>query len=80
MVRVDRQQLEPEPEPIRRHPVAHWRPHVGPTRESHPKFLLPTEEALVPMSLHMAGQHFEHIIFGANRFFFSVCFGWARKT
>ena len=33
MVRVDRQQLEPEPEPIRRHPVAHWRPHDGPTRE-----------------------------------------------
>ena len=67
MVRVDRQQLEPEPEPIRRHPVAHWRPHDGPTRENHPKFLLPTAETMVPMSIHMAGQHFEHIVFGANQ-------------
>ena len=30
MLRVDRQQLEPEPEPVRRHPVANWRPHTGP--------------------------------------------------
>ena len=75
MVRVDRQQLEPEPEPIRRHPVADWRPHTGPTRENHPKFLLPTEEPLVPMSPHMAGQHFEHIVFGANQ---HAC--WLRCT
>ena len=32
MLRVDRQHLEPEPEPIRRHPVAAWRPHDGPTQ------------------------------------------------
>ena len=75
MVRVDRQQLEPEPEPIRRHSVAHWRPHAGPTRENHPKFLLPTTEAMVPMSIHMAGQHFEHIVFGANQ---RAC--WLRCT
>ena len=75
MVRVDRQQLEPEPEPIRRHPVAHWRPHDGPTRENHPKFLLPTAETMVPMSIHMAGQHFEHIVFGANQ---RAC--WLRCT
>ena len=40
MLRVDRQQLEPEPELIRRHPVAEWRPHAGPTPEKHPRFLL----------------------------------------
>ena len=33
VLRVDRQHLEPEPEPIRRHPVAAWRPHDGPTKE-----------------------------------------------
>ena len=75
MLRVDRQQLEPEPEPVRRHPVAEWRPHSGPTRENHPKFLLPTEEAVVPMSPHMAGQHSEHIVFGANQ---HAC--WLRCT
>ena len=75
MVRDNRQQLEPEPEPIRRHPVADWRPHVGPTREHHPKFLLPTEEAMVPLSLHMPGQHSEHIVFGANQ---HAC--WLRCT
>ena len=32
MLRVDRHHLEPEPEPIRRHPVATWRPHDGPTQ------------------------------------------------
>ena len=38
MLRVDGQQLEPEPEPIRRHPVAVWRPHDGPTQETIPSF------------------------------------------
>ena len=55
--------------------VAEWRPHSGPTREKHPKFLLPTEEAVVPMCLHMAGQHSEHIVFGANKY---AC--WLRCT
>ena len=75
MVRVDRGQLEPEPEPIRRHPVAEWRPHLGPTREKHLKLLLPTTEPVVPMNPHMAGQHFEHIVFGANQY---AC--WLRCT
>ena len=75
MIRVDRHHLEPEPEPIRRHPVADWRPHDGPTRENHPMFLLPTAEPLRPMSTHMAGQHFEHIVFGANQY---AC--WLRCT
>ena len=68
MLRVDRQQLEPEPEPIRRHPVADWRPHVGPTKERHPKFLLSMPEPEISINLHMAGQHTEHIVFGANRY------------
>ena len=67
MIRVDRHHSEPEPEPIRRHPVADWRPHDGPTRENHPKFLLTTAESMKPMNIHMAGQHFEHIVFGANQ-------------
>ena len=75
MLRVDRQQLEPQPEPVRRHPIAEWRPHSGPTRERHPKFLLPTDEAVVPMCPHMAGQHSEHIVFGANQ---HAC--WLRCT
>ena len=57
MVRVNRRDLELEPEPVRQHPVAEWRPHLGPTRERHPKFLLPTTEAVEHMCLHMAGQH-----------------------
>ena len=60
--------MEPEPEPIRRHPVATWRPHDGPTSENHPKVLLTTVEAMRHVSLHMAGQHFEHIVFGANQY------------
>ena len=68
MLRVDRHHLEPEPEPIRRHPVATWRPHDGPTSENHPKVLLTTAEAMRHVSLHMAGQHFEHIVFGANQY------------
>ena len=75
MIRVDRHHLEPEPEPLRRHPVADWRPHGGPTRENHPKFLLSTAESMKPMSIHMAGQHFEHIVFGANQ---HAC--WLRCT
>ena len=68
MLRVDRQQLEPEPEPIRRHPVANWRPHSGPTEEKHPRFLLSMPEPEVSVNLHMAGQHAEHIVFGANKY------------
>ena len=75
MLRVDRRQLEPEPEPIRRHPVADWRPHDGPTNENHPKVLLTTAEAIRHMNIHMAGQHFEHIVFGANQ---HAC--WLRCT
>ena len=68
MLRVDRQHLEPEPEPIRRHPVAAWRPHDGPTQERHPRFLLSMPEPEVSVNLHMAGQHAEHIVFGANKY------------
>ena len=75
MLRVDRQHLEPEPEPIRRHPVASWRPHSGPTSENHPKVLLTTAEAMRHVNIHMAGQHFEHIVFGANQY---AC--WLRCT
>ena len=75
MLRVDRQQLEPEPEPIRRHPVADWRPHSGPTEEKHPRFLLTMPDPEITIHLHMAGQHFEHIVFGANQY---AC--WLRCT
>ena len=75
MLRVDRQHLEPEQEPIRRHPVANWRPHTGPTNENHPKVLLTTAEAMRHVNIHMAGQHFEHIVFGANQY---AC--WLRCT
>ena len=75
MLRVDRRQLEPEPEPVRRHPVAHWRPHDGPTSENHPKVLLTTAEAMRHVNIHMAGQHVEHIVFGANQY---AC--WLRCT
>ena len=68
MLRVDRQHLEPEPEPIRRHPVADWRPHDGPTKERHPRFLLSMPEPEISITLHMAGQHTQHIVFGANRY------------
>ena len=68
MLRVDRQQLEPEPEPIRRHPVANWRPHSGPTEEKHPRFLLTMPDPEISILLHMAGQHTEHIVFGANKY------------
>ena len=68
MLRVDRQQLEPEPEPVRRHPVANWRPHSGPTEEKHPRFLLTMPEPEISICLHMAGQHTEHIVFGANQY------------
>ena len=68
MLRVDRKQLEPEPEPIRRHPVAAWRPHDGPTQEKHPRFLLSMPEPEISITLHMAGQHTEHIVFGANKY------------
>ena len=68
MLRVDRQHLEPEPEPIRRHPVAAWRPHDGPTQERHTRFLLSMPEPEVSVNLHMAGQHAEHIVFGANKY------------
>ena len=73
MLRDDRHQLEPEPEPIRRHPVADWRPHDGPTKERHPRFLLSMPEPEISLNLHMAGQHTERIVFGANRY---VC--WLR--
>ena len=49
MLRVDRQQLEPEPGPIRRHPVANWRPHAGPTKERHPRFLRSMPEPEISM-------------------------------
>ena len=64
MLRVNRQDLGLEPP--RQHPIAEWRPHSGPTRERHPKVLL-TEEAEIPMCIHMAGQHTEHIVYGANQ-------------
>ena len=75
MLRVDRHQIEPEPEPIRRHPVANWRPHSGPTEEKHPRFLLTMPDPKITIHLHMAGQHFEHIVFGANQY---AC--WLRCT
>ena len=75
MLRVDRHQIEPEPEPIRRHPVANWRPHPGPTEEKHPRFLLTMPDPKITIHLHMAGQHFEHIVFGANQY---AC--WLRCT
>ena len=68
MLRVDRQQLEPEPEPVKRHPVANWRPHSGPTEERHPRCLLTMPEPEISICLHMAGQHTEHIEFGANQY------------
>ena len=68
MLRVDRQQLEPEPEPVRQHPVANWRPHSGPTEEKHPRFLLSMPDPEISIRLHMAGQHTEHIVFGANQY------------
>ena len=68
MLRVDRQQLEPEPEPVRQHPMANWRPHSGPTEEKHPRFLLTMPEPEISICLHMAGQHTEHIVFGANQY------------
>ena len=67
MVRVNRQGIEPQSEPIRRHPVAEWRPHPGPTRERHPKAILARVESMVLMCTHMAGQHTEHIVYGANQ-------------
>ena len=75
MLRVDRQHLEPEPEPVRQHPVAYWRPLEGPTSENHPKVLLTTAETMRHVNLHMVGQHFEHIVFGANQY---AC--WLRCT
>ena len=75
MLRVDRHHIEPEPEPIRRHPVANWRPYPGPTEEKHPCSLLTMPDSKITILLHMAGQHFEHIVFGANQY---AC--WLRCT
>ena len=74
MVRVTRRDVEPEPEP-RRHPVATWRQHEGPTRVRHPFVVLPTTEVGLPMRQHRAGQHSRDIVYGASQ---TSC--WLRCT
>ena len=68
MLRVAGQQLEPEPEPKRRHPVPEWRPHIGPTSKKHPRFPLSMPEPVFCINLHLAAHQSQHIVFCANKY------------
>ena len=68
MIRVNRRDVEPEPQPLRRHPVATWKRREGATIPQHPLPVnLPNFGRHTDMRQHQSDQHRGHIVFGANQ-------------
>ena len=67
MIRVNRNDLEPESEPGTRHRVVRWRMVDGATVSNHPIGLVPEPQGGIPATPHLGGLHAGRTRFGSNQ-------------